>query len=129
MFSIVPRKVLIRLLVILPELLHDVLAHIAVLLLDLPGDLQLVFRRDIGHLSALTHEVEHELGDITTGDGDVLDGTPNNITLRAGNDVGNTVSGVDDGTRERAVGDTVGRPRGGKSKDSLNGDVETLDVE
>ena len=80
MLSLVPRKVLVRLLVVLPELLHDVLAHVAVLLLNLARDLELVLGRHVRHLAALAHGVEHELGDVAPGDGDVLDRTLNQVS-------------------------------------------------
>ena len=73
MLALVPREELVRLLVVLPELLHDVLADVAVLLLDPAGDLELVLGRNARHLAALAHQVEHELGDVAAGDGDVLD--------------------------------------------------------
>ena len=80
MLALVPREVLVRLLVVFPELLHDVLAHVAVLLLDLARDLELVLGRHVRHLAALAHEVKHELGDVAPGDGDVLDRTLNQVS-------------------------------------------------
>ena len=129
MLALVPCKVLVRLLVILPELLHDVLAHVAVLLLDLPRDLELVLGGHVRHLAALAHEVEHELGDVAPGDGDVLDRAPDNVPLCTGDDVRDTVAGVDDGASERAVCHAVRGPGGGEREDGLDGDVEALDVE
>lgn len=35
--------------------------------------------------------------------------------------MGDSVSGVNDSARKRTVGDSVGRPGGGESKDGLNG--------
>ena len=129
MLPLVARKVLVRLLVILPELFDDVLTDIAVLLFDLARDLQLVFGRYVRHLSAFTHEVQHELGDVATCDGDVLDGTSNDVPLRAGNDMSNTITGVNDSTRKRAVCDAVRGPRRSESEDRLYGNVQALDVE
>ena len=105
--TLVPRKVLVRLLVVLPELLHDILADITVLLLDLPRNLQLVLGRDIRHLTTLPHQVEHKLGNVAASDGDVLDRAADDVPLRTGNDVSNTITRVDDCASERAVGDTV----------------------
>ena len=129
MLSLVPRKVLVRLLVVLPELLHDILAHVAVLLLDLARNLKLVLGRHVRHLAALAHEVEHELGDVAPGDGDVFDRAADHVPLRAGDDVRDTVAGVDDGAGERAVSHAVRGPGCGEREDGLDGDVEALDVE
>ena len=38
------------------------------------------------------HEVEHELRDITSSDGDVLDGTADDVPLRAGDHVSDAVT-------------------------------------
>ena len=110
MLALVSCKVLVRLLVVLPELLHDVLAHVAVLLLDLARNLELVLGRHVRHLAALAHEVEHELGDVASGNGDVLDRAPDNVPLRAGDDVRDTVAGVDDSAGEGTVCNAVGGP-------------------
>jgi len=127
--SLIPLKVLVRLLVVLPELPDNVLTHITVVLLDFARDLELVFRRDRGHLPTLAHQVEDELGDVAASDGDVLDGASNNVSLGARNDMRDTISRVDDGSSEGPVGNAVGRPGGGKGEDGLNGDIETLDIE
>ena len=111
--SLVPREVLVRLLVVLPELLHDVLADVAVLLLDLARHLELVFWWYVRHLASLAHEVQDELGDITTCDWDVLDSAPDDIALRTRNDVCDTITRVDNGSSECAVGNTVRGPRRG----------------
>ncbi len=129
MLAVVPREELVRLLVVLAELLHDVLAHVAVLLLDLARDLELVLGRHVRHLAALAHEVEHELRDVAPGDGDVLDRAADDVPLRARDDVRDAVARVDDGAGERAVRDTIRGPRGGEREDGLHGDVEALDVE
>ena len=65
-------------------------------------------RRNSGHFPTLTQQVQHELGDITTGNGDMLDGTADDITFRAGNDVRDTIARVNDGAGKCAIGDTVG---------------------
>jgi len=43
--------------------------------------------------------------------------------------MGNTVSRVDDSSSKCTVRDTIGGPRGGECKDSLDSDVQALDVE
>ena len=119
----------VRLRIILPKLLDDVLAHVAVIFLHLGRNLQVLLRGNIDHLATLSHKVEHELRDVTTGDRDVLDGAADDITFRARNNVGDTISRIDDSSSECAVGNAVGRPGRGQSKDSLDGNIETLDVE
>jgi hypothetical protein len=128
-FPFVSLKVLVRLFIVLPELPNDVLADISVVLLDLARDLHLIFRRHGCHLSSLTHQVEHKLGEITTCDGDMLDRAANNVTFCDWNNVSYTISRIDDGSSETAVGDTVGRPGGSEGEHSLDGDIETLDIE
>lgn len=129
MLALVPREELVWLLVVLPELLHDVLADVAVLFLDLARDLELVLGRHVRHLAALAHEVEHELRDVAPGDGDVLDRAADDVPLCAGDDVRDTIARVNDGAGERAVRDTVRGPRGREREHGLHGDVEALDVE
>ena len=129
MLALVPREELVRLLVVLPEFLHDVLAHVAVLFLDLARDLELVLGRHVRHLSALAHEVEHELRDVAPGDGDVLDRAADDVPLCAGNDVRDTIARVNDGAGERAVRHAVRGPGCGEREDGLDGDIEALDVE
>ena len=80
MLTLIPHKVLVQLLVTLPKLLHDVLAHIAILPLDLAHDLRLILGCHICHFAVLAHGVEHELGDVAPGDGDVLDRTLNQVS-------------------------------------------------
>ena len=128
MFAFIALEVLVRLFIVFPEFPDDVLANVAVVLLDFPCDLHVLLRWNIGEFTALAQQVEHELRDVATGDGDVLDGAPDHVALRAGDDVRNTVAGVDNGARERAVGDAVGGPGGGEGEHGLDGDVEALDV-
>ena len=128
MLSLVPLKVLVRLFIVLPELPDNILADITVVLLDFARNFELVLRWHSCHLPTLAHQVEDELGDVAASDRDVLDGTPNNISLSARNNVRDAISRVDDGSGEGPVGYAVGRPGGGKGEDGLNGDIETLDV-
>ena len=127
--ALIPRKELVRLLVVLPELLDDVLAHVAVLLLDLAGNLELVLGRDVDHFAALTEEVEHELRDVAAGDGDVLDCGADHIALSDGYDVRDTVTGVNDGAGQGALCDLAGCPGCSEGEYSLDGDVQSRDVE
>lgn len=126
---LVALEVLVWLRVVLSELLDNVLADVTVVFLYFGRDLQVLLRGDVDHLSTFTQEVEHELRDVTTGDGDVLDGTADDIAFRARNNMSNAVSRVDDSSSERSVCDTVGRPGRGQSEDGLDGDIETLDIE
>lgn len=75
------------------ELLHDIWAYIAVLLLDLLGRLQ----GAVG-LTPVSEQRLYEVGDISTGDGDRLDGRADDVTFSYGDDVCDTIARVDDGT-------------------------------
>ena len=129
MLAVVPLEILVGLRVVLPELLDDILAHVRIVFLDLPGDLQLVFGRHLHHLAALSHQVEHELRDVAPGDRDVLDGAADDIALGARDDVSDPITRVDDRASERAVGDAIRGPRRSERQHGLNGDVQSLDVE
>jgi hypothetical protein len=128
-FSIISLEVLQRIFIVFPKLPHDILAHIAIILLHLPRDFQLVLRRHIHHFTALTHKIENELRYVASSDGNVLDCTPDNVPLGAGDDVGDAIAGVDDGAGERAIGDAAGSPRCCKCEHSLDGDIKSFDVE
>lgn len=106
-FSFKSLEILVWLSIVLPELIHDVLAHVAVILLDLRGDLHLILRGYGGHLTTFSHQVEHELGDVPTGDWDVLDGASDDIALRARDNVGDTITRVNHSTGEGSVCDSV----------------------
>ena len=90
--SLITFKELVRLNVILPELLHDILAYIRVVLLNLSSNLQLVFWGYGNHIPSLTNEVQYELCDVTTGDGYMLDGTSDDIPFGTRNHVSNTIT-------------------------------------
>jgi hypothetical protein len=128
MLAVVPLEILVGLRVVLPELLDDVLTHVRVVLLDLPGDLELVLGRHLCHLAALAHQVEHELRDVPPGDRDVLDGAADHVAFGAGDDVRDAVARVDDRARERAVRHAVRGPGRGERQHGLDGDVQPLDV-
>lgn len=128
-FAIITFEVFAGFFIILPELSNNVLANIRVIFLNLVGNPELIFRRDVSHLPSLSHQIEHELRDIASGYRDMLDGASNDIAFSARNNVGDTISGIDDGTREGAIGDTVGGPRRSKGKHGLYGDVKTFDIE
>lgn len=129
MFPIIPFKVLVWLRIIFPKLFHDVLAHIAIILLDLRCNSQLIFGWDGCHLTALPQEVQHELRDISSGNWDVFYGTSDNVSFRAGYDVGDTVARVNNCARQCPVYHAIRRPGSRKGKYSLDSDIETLDVE
>ena len=129
MLAIEPLEILVGLRVVLSELLDDVLAHVRIVLLDLSGDLQLVLGRYLRHLTALSHEIEHELRDVPPGYRDVFDGAPDHVALGAGDDMGHAVARVDDRAGERAVGHAVRGPRRGEGEHGLDGNVQPLDVE
>ena len=57
----------------------------------------------IHHFTSLTHEVEDELGDITSGDGDVLDGRANDIAFCDGDNVSDAITRVNDGASEGTI--------------------------
>lgn len=98
MLASVALEHVVRVRIVLPKLLHYVLANIAVVLFDFRGDLHLVLRRDDSHLSTFAHQIKYELSDITTSDRNMLDRTTDNIAFRARNDVRYTVTRVNDGS-------------------------------
>src|SRR5258708_33058600 len=101
MLSIISLKVLVRLLVILPKLFDDILAHVTIVFLNLGSDLHLIFRGDGSHFPSFTHQIQHEVCDVPPSDGDMLDSAANHVALRTGYDVRHTVPRVDDRARER----------------------------
>ena len=109
-FILIPLEVLVWLCVELPELLDNILTDIAIILLNLPSYFQVLLGRDIHHFPALAHEVEDKLCDIAASDRNMLDSTANDIALRAGNDVRDTISRVDDRSCQGAVRDAIGCP-------------------
>lgn len=113
----------VRVRIVLPKLLHYILAYIAVVLFDFGGDLHLVLRRDDSHLSTFAHQVKNELCDITTSYRNMLDRTADNITFRARYDVRYTISRVNDGSCQCTVCDAIGRPGSSEGKDSLYSNV------
>ena len=127
--SVVLDEVFVGLGIILPVLLHDVLADVAVLLLHLSRNLQLILGRNGCHLPSFPHQIQHELGDIPTGDGNMLDRTSDYIPLSTRDNVGYTIARVNNGSGECTIRNLVGGPGGSEGKHCLDGDVETLDVE
>jgi hypothetical protein len=88
--------------VVLVELLQDIRANIRELLLDTLGNLERLSGRD--GLIALTKQVLNESSDITTSERDVLDRGADNVTLSNRDNVGNTITRVDNGTSQGALG-------------------------
>jgi hypothetical protein len=115
--------------IILPELLDDILANVAVAFFDLAGDLELILRGHSRHLPPLSHEIQDELRDVTSGDWDMLDCTSDNVSLSTRDNVGNTIPGVYDCSGKGAIGNPVGRPRGSKGKYGLYSNVQPFNVE
>jgi hypothetical protein len=110
MLAVIPLEVLVRLHIVLPELLDDILTYVRIVFFHLPGDLKLVLGRYLRHLATLSHQVKYELRDISPGNRDVFDGAADHIALGAGDHMGHAITGVDDRARERAVCDTVRAP-------------------
>lgn len=100
------------------ELLDDIRANVAVLLLDLLGSLE----GRVG-LAAVTEEGLDEVCDIATGDGDRLDRRADDVSLGDGDHMGDTVTRVDDSSGQRAVLHLGGGPRCGEGEDGLHGDI------
>lgn len=127
--SVMLDEILVRLRVVLPVLLHDILADVAVHFLGPSCNLQLILGRDGRHLPSFSHQIQYELGDIPTSDGDMFDRTSDDIPFSARDNVSNTIARVNDSSSESTVCDLVGRPGGSKGEHCLNGDVEALDIE
>ena len=72
-------KVLVTLLFVLFEFLDHIGANITVHLLDLLCYINGVFWRDIGF--SFAEELLHKVGDVSASDGNVLDGTADDIAL------------------------------------------------
>jgi len=115
------------LLVVLGELLGNVGADIAVGLLDPLGHIHGLIGGNVG--LTLPQDLLHELGDAAAGNGHVLDGGANDVTLSDGDDVGDTITRVNDGAGKGPLGNLVRGPGGGQREHGLDGNVETRDVE
>ena len=125
--SLVLLDPLAGLLIVFGELLGKVGAHITVGLLDPLGDIHGLVGGNVG--LTLSQNLLDELGDATTGNGNMLDGRADDVALSDRDDVGNTVTRVNDGTGQGPLGDLVRGPGSGQRKHGLNSDVETWDVE
>lgn len=82
------------------EFLHDIGANVTVFFFNLLGCLE----GAVG-LSPVSEQRLYEVGDVSAGDGDRLDGGTDDVTFGDGNDVRDTVTGVDDGTGQRPIRD------------------------
>ena len=129
MLAIVPLKILVRLRIVLPELSDDILADIAEILLDLARHPELILRRNGRHLPSFPHQIQDKLRDVAAGDGYMLDCASDDVSLRAGDNVCNTIPRVNDGPSQRAIGDSIGAPGRGEGENSLYGNIQPLDVE
>lgn len=115
--------------IVLAKLLDDITADIGIVLLDALRDLEHVFRWDVGRLAAVSEQLLGEEGEVLAGNGDVLDGGANDIAVGYRNDVGDTITRVDHSAGKRAVLHLFAGPGGSKGENSLDSNVETLDVE
>ena len=120
---------IVRIRVVFPKFLNNILANITVVLLDLRRNLHLVLGWNNRHLSTLTHEVEHELRNVAASNWNVLDRAADNVALRAGDDVRYTITRVDDSACQGTVCDTIRGPRSGECKYGLDSDIQAFDVE
>lgn len=114
----------VRLSVVPGKLLDNVWRDVAEFFLDSFGSLE----GAVG-LATITQERLYKVGNVTTGDWDGFDGRADDVTLCDGDDVSDTLTTVDNGTGERAVLDLGAGPGSGESKDGLDSNVETGDVE
>ena len=112
--SIVLDKVLVRFPVILSVLLHDVLTHVAIRFLHLSSNLQLILGGYDRQLPSFSHQIQHKLADVSTSDGNMLDGAPDHVPLSTRDNVRDTIARVNDRSSERAIRDLVRGP--GSSK-------------
>lgn len=127
--TLVLHDVLGGLLIVLGVFLDDVGADVGVHLLHATSEVERLIR---GHGLATGAELLHdEVGDGTTGEGDVLDARADYVTGDDGNDVSDTITGVNDSTSDFRGGTAgfAGEHGGTESKHSLDSDVETRDVE
>lgn len=116
-----------RLRVKLLELLDNVRANVAVMLLDVLGHLHAILGRN--RVLALAQQLLHKVGDITAGDGNVLDGRADDVAFGHGNHVRHAVARVDNGAGERVVGDLVGGPACSEREHCLYSDIHARHVE
>jgi hypothetical protein len=128
-FSLVPFKVLVRLLIVFPELSDNILANVTVVLLHFACNPQLILRWNIGHFSSFSHQIKDELRDIAASDRDVFDRAADDVPLSARNNVGDTVARINDSSCECAIGNAIGGPGSSECKHRLDGDIQSLDVE
>ena len=114
--------------VILPELLHDIRADVAVGLLDTLGDLTGHGGGNSGTLT-ISHQLLDERSDGASSKRDGLDGGTNNVTFSDGDDVSNTSTRINNGTSKGPVGDLRRGPRSSNGKDGLDSNIQPRNVE
>jgi hypothetical protein len=114
----------IGLAIVAGELLDDIGTHVAVLLLHLLGGLQAAVR-----LTAVSQQALHKVCDVSASDGDALDGRSNDVALSYRDNVGDTVTGVNNSSGEGSISHFGGGPGRGKGEHGLNGNIETSAVE
>lgn len=111
------------------EFLHKVLADIAVFLFDSSGDFEGVFTWH--GLLSVTELTQDELGDVSTSERDMLDTAADDEAIRHWEDVGYTISRVDDHARKImlrkiGVGALWSSDLGIECEDGLDTNEETL---
>jgi len=106
------------------ELLDDVRAHVAVLLLDLLGRLE---RRV--WLATVSEKRLDEVGDIAASNRNRLDRRTDYVALSHRDNVSNTVTRIDNCARQGPVLDFGRGPRRRQRQHGLYGNVETCAVE
>lgn len=98
--SRIPRKVLVRIRVVLFDLLDDILTDVGVILLDFLGTVRirvngcarslvhashsrpsLILCWDSGGLSSVSEKLKDKVGDVSTGDGDMFDGGADDVAI------------------------------------------------
>lgn len=85
----------IGLTVVAGKFLDNIRADVTVLLLDFLCSLHAAVR-----LTSLTEKVLHKMSDVAASNGDGFDAASNDVALCDGDDVGDTITRVDDGTGE-----------------------------
>mmetsp|Transcript_472 Transcript_472/g.653 ORF Transcript_472/g.653 Transcript_472/m.653 type:complete len:221 (+) Transcript_472:364-1026(+) len=102
-FVLVHTKTIVTFLccVVFNVFLHQIWANVAIHLLDSFGNIESNLRREI--FSSVAKNLNHKIGDISAGKRDVLDATADHITLKNRNDVGDTITTVNNGTTDGSV--------------------------
>lgn len=122
-------KVLVRVFIVSSKFADNVLADIRVVLLDLLCHPTRVFGWNVGRFAAFSKQLLDKVGDIPSGNGDMLDSRADNIPFSHRDHVGDTITRINDRTCQRSIGHLVARPRGRQRQHCLHCNVQSLDVE